>query len=45
MSNELEVDVPHVLVAVTDKVPDVVGLNVTVLIELVAVPPPLYDQE
>jgi hypothetical protein len=34
-------DVPQALVAVTDKVPLDVGLNVTLLVVLVAVPPPL----
>jgi hypothetical protein len=34
-------DVPHAFVAVTDKVPLDVGVNVTLLVVLVAVPPPL----
>ena len=41
----LEVDVPHAFVAVTDKVPLVVGLKVTEFVVLEGVPPPEYDQE
>jgi hypothetical protein len=40
-----DVDVPHALVAVTDKVPLEVGVNVTELVVLTRDPVPEYDQE
>jgi hypothetical protein len=40
-----DVDVPHALVAVTDKVPLDVGVNVTELVVLTGDPAPVYDQE